>query len=115
MQQFALQQQNANRAASRQQAKQKSALTLADTYAPNVPAPLPLSRASDYADPSPPVDMAAANAQAAKFRLSAVKSFIATGKPDVALRYANQIVRNHPNSPQATEAKAIIKSLTAND
>ncbi len=48
----------------------------------------------------------------AKVRLSAVKSLVSTGKPDVALKFAKELVRLHPDSPQAEEAEAIIKMLT---
>jgi hypothetical protein len=48
----------------------------------------------------------------ATFRLSAIKTFVADGKTDFALRYAKDLIRLHPGSPQAKEAEAIIKMLT---
>jgi hypothetical protein len=48
----------------------------------------------------------------AKLRLSAVKNLLLTGKPRVALQFAEELVRLHPGSPQAKEAEAIIEMLT---
>ena len=51
----------------------------------------------------------------AKFRLSAVKTLILDRKPDVALRFAKDLIRLHPDSSQAKEAQAIIIELTKKD
>jgi len=48
----------------------------------------------------------------AKFRLDAIKAFIKTGKPEVALRYARELVRLHPNTEAAKEAEEIIDRLS---
>ncbi len=51
----------------------------------------------------------------AKFRLISVKTFIKQGKPDIALRYATELVRIHPESAEAREAQTIIDNLTQKD
>jgi hypothetical protein len=51
----------------------------------------------------------------ARFRLSAIKTFMTTGKPEVALRYAKELVRLHPDTPAAREAQGIIDRLSKMD
>jgi hypothetical protein len=51
----------------------------------------------------------------AKFRLAAIKTLIRDGKPEVALRYAKQLTKIHPNTPAAKEAQAIISQLEKPD
>jgi hypothetical protein len=48
----------------------------------------------------------------ASFRLSAIKTLVKTGKSDVALRFAKELVRIYPDSAQAKEAQEIIKSIS---
>jgi len=70
---------------------------------------------SDTSESGPPVDPAVGKERDAKFRLSVIKTLVSTYKHEDARRFADQLAYIHPNSPQAAEAKAIVKSLAKND
>lgn len=114
-QQYALQQQpSINQSALRSQSKPK-AQPLQTIIEPSRQS---VSYATTYSDSSTaaaPVDEATASERNATFRLSATKSLMKAGKTDAALRFAKQLVLSHPNTPQATEARGIIKALTVVD
>ena len=48
----------------------------------------------------------------AKFRLASIKTLVGSGKPDVALRFAKDLVRLYPDTAEGKEAQAIIDRLT---
>lgn len=120
-QQYALQQQNTLQQQPSSQNSQTQQLT-ANSPSPQVTVArvrqtevyFPTMR-FDTTESNPPIDPIVAKERDAKYRLSVIKTLVSTWKHDDALRFADQLVYNYPNSPQAAEAKAIIKSLTKND